>query len=45
MINKNVLENMNLESDKFQGFAWGVGIERIAMMKYGISDLRRFYKI
>jgi len=43
MVNPNVLENCGIDSTKFQGFAFGMGIERIAMLKYGIPDLRTFY--
>ncbi len=44
MVNPKVLENCNIDSTKFQGFAFGIGIERLAMLKYGISDLRTFYE-
>lgn len=43
MINPNVLENCGIDSTKYQGFAFGMGIERMAMLKYGIPDLRTFY--
>ena len=43
MVNPKVLENCGIDSTKYQGFAFGVGIERIAMLKYGIPDLRTFY--
>ncbi|NQV56000.1 MAG: phenylalanine--tRNA ligase subunit alpha [Rhodospirillales bacterium] len=43
MIHPNVLENCGIDSTKYQGFAFGVGIERLAMLKYGIPDLRTFY--
>jgi phenylalanyl-tRNA synthetase alpha chain len=43
MINPNVLKNCNIDSDKFQGFAFGIGIERLAMLKYGITDLRNLF--
>ncbi len=39
----NVLRNCNLDPDEYQGFAWGMGIDRIAMLKYGMSDLRAFF--
>lgn len=42
MVHKNVMRNMKV-SDEFRGFAMGMGIERIAMLKHGISDLRYFY--
>ncbi|OHC76090.1 MAG: phenylalanine--tRNA ligase subunit alpha [Rhodospirillales bacterium RIFCSPLOWO2_12_FULL_58_28] len=44
MVNPNVLENCNIDSTKYQGFAFGLGIERIAMLKYGIPDLRTFFE-
>jgi len=44
MINPKVLENCGIDSTEYQGFAFGVGIERIAMLKYGIPDLRTFYE-
>lgn len=43
MVNPRVLENCGIDSTKYQGFAFGMGIERIAMLKYGIPDLRTFY--
>ena len=43
MVNKKVLENVNIDSTKYQGFAFGIGIERLAMLKYNISDLRSFF--
>ncbi|MBL8709389.1 MAG: phenylalanine--tRNA ligase subunit alpha [Rhodospirillaceae bacterium] len=44
MVHPNVLENCGIDSTKYQGFAFGMGIERIAMLKYGIPDLRTFYE-
>ncbi len=44
MIHPNVLKNCGIDSEKFQGFAFGIGIERLAMLKYGISDLRLLYE-
>ncbi len=43
MVNPKVLENCGIDPKKFQGFAFGMGVERLAMLKYGISDLRTFY--
>ena len=43
MVHPNVLKNVNIDPDEYQGYAFGVGIERLAMLKYGISDLRTFY--
>lgn len=44
MIHPNVLENCQIDSKKFQGFAFGIGVERLAMLKYGITDLRMFFE-
>lgn len=44
MVDPNVLENCNIDSKKYTGFAFGMGIERIAMLKYGINDLRMFFQ-
>ncbi len=43
MVHPNVLRNCNLDPDVYQGFAWGIGIDRIAMLKYGMPDLRDFF--
>ncbi len=43
MVHPNVIRNAGLDPEKYQGFAFGMGIERIAMLKYGIDDLRSFY--
>jgi len=44
MVNPKVLENCGVDSTKYQGFAFGMGVERMAMLKYGIPDLRTFYE-
>ncbi len=44
VVNPKVLENCNIDSSKYSGFAFGLGIERIAMLKYGIKDIRDIYK-
>ena len=44
IINPVVLENCKIDSSKYTGLAFGLGIERIAMLKYGINDIREFYK-
>ncbi len=43
MVHPNVLENCGYDSNKYTGFAFGIGPERIAMLKYGINDIRHFY--
>ena len=44
LVNPVVLENCNIDSNKYSGLAFGLGIERIAMLKYGVTDIREFYK-
>ncbi|WP_244277853.1 phenylalanine--tRNA ligase subunit alpha, partial [Pseudovibrio sp. W74] len=43
MVHSNVLRNCGLDPDVYQGFAWGIGIDRLAMLKYGMNDLRAFF--
>ncbi len=43
MVHPNVLRAGGLDPDEYQGFAWGMGIDRIAMLKYGMPDLRAFF--
>jgi len=43
MVNPKVLEYCNLDPNKYQGFAFGLGIDRLAMLKYGMPDLRAFF--
>ncbi len=43
MVHPNVLKNCGLDPDVYQGFAWGMGIDRLAMLKYGMPDLRAFF--
>ncbi len=44
MVHPNVLKNCGLDPDVWQGFAWGMGIDRLAMLKYGMPDLRAFFE-
>ena len=44
IVNPAVLENCNIDSNKYRGLAFGLGIERIAMLKHGVTDIREFYK-
>ena len=44
IVNPKVLENCNIDSKTYSGLAFGLGVERIAMLKYGINDIREFYK-
>lgn len=43
MVHPNVLQHCGIDPAEWQGFAWGMGIDRIAMLKYGIPDLRAFF--
>ena len=43
MVHPNVLRNVNVNPSKYQGYAFGIGIDRLAMLKYGINDLRAFF--
>ena len=43
MVHPNVLKNVKVDPSKFQGYAFGMGIDRLAMLKYGINDLRAFF--
>ena len=44
IVNPIVLENCNIDSKRYSGLAFGLGVERIAMLKYGVNDIREFYK-
>ncbi len=44
MVHPNVLRACGIDPDVYQGFAWGMGIDRIAMLKYGMSDLRQLFE-
>ena len=44
MVHPNVLKNVKVDYKKFQGYAFGIGIDRLAMLKYGINDLRAFFE-
>ena len=44
MVHPNVLKNVNVNPNKFQGYAFGIGIDRLGMLKYGINDLRAFFE-
>ena len=43
MVHPNVLEMAGFDPEEYSGFAFGMGVERIAMLKYGVSDIRSFY--
>jgi phenylalanyl-tRNA synthetase alpha chain len=42
MVHPKVLENCGIDSERYTGFAFGLGIERVAMVRYGIGDMRMF---
>ena len=44
LVNPIVLENCDIDSNHYSGLAFGLGIERIAMLKHGVKDIREFYK-
>ena len=44
MVHPNVLTNVGMDAERYSGFAFGLGVERLAMLRYGISDLRLFYE-
>ena len=43
MVNRRVLENCGVDPDEYTGFAFGMGLERIAMLKYGVNNIKNFY--
>ncbi|BBP01691.1 phenylalanine--tRNA ligase subunit alpha [Sulfuriferula nivalis] len=43
MVHPNVLKHVNIDSEKYLGFAFGLGVERLAMLRYGVDDLRLFF--
>ena len=43
MVHPNVLSNCGIDPEAYQGFAWGMGVDRVAMLKYGLPDLRDFF--
>ena len=44
MVHPNVLENCGIDSERYTGFAFGMGVERFAMLRYGVKDLRSFFE-
>ncbi len=44
MVHPNVLGHVGIDSEKWQGFAFGLGVERLAMLRYGVNDLRLFFE-
>jgi phenylalanyl-tRNA synthetase alpha chain len=44
MIHPNVLNTAGIDSEQWQGYAFGMGIDRLAMLRYGVDDLRLFFE-
>jgi phenylalanyl-tRNA synthetase alpha chain len=44
MVHPNVMKNVNIDSEKYQGFAFGLGPDRLTMLRYGVNDLRLFFE-
>ncbi|MBP9181029.1 MAG: phenylalanine--tRNA ligase subunit alpha, partial [Bacteroidia bacterium] len=44
MVDPNVLENCNIDSKEFTGYAFGLGVERVAMLRYDVKDLRTYFE-
>ena len=44
MVHPNVLKNVNIDAEKYTGFAFGIGLDRFAMLRYGVTDLRLFFE-
>jgi len=44
MVHPNVLKNVKIDSEQFQGFAFGMGLDRLTMLRYGVNDLRLFFE-
>ena len=44
MVHPNVLESAGVDPEKYTGYAFGMGVERLAMLRYGVSDLRTFFE-
>ncbi len=44
MVHPEVFRHVDIDSDKYRGFAFGIGIERLSMLRYGVDDLRLFFE-
>ena len=44
MVHPNVLKNVGVDPEKYVGFAFGMGVERLTMLRYGVNDLRAFFE-
>jgi phenylalanyl-tRNA synthetase alpha chain len=43
-VHPQVLKNVNIDNEQFQGFAFGMGLDRLTMLRYGVKDLRLFFE-
>ena len=43
MVHPNVLNNVNIDAEHYTGYAFGIGLDRLAMLRYGIADLRTLF--
>ena len=44
MVHPNVLRNVGIDPEEFTGYAFGMGVDRLAMLRYGVDDLRLFFE-
>ena len=44
MVHPNVFSHVGIDTEKYTGFAFGIGVERLAMLRYGVNDLRLFFE-
>ena len=44
MVHPNVLKSSGVDPEEYMGFAFGLGVERLAMLRYGVNDLRMFFE-
>ena len=44
MVHPNVLQACGVDSEKYVGYAFGMGVERLAMLRYGVTDIRQFFE-
>jgi phenylalanyl-tRNA synthetase alpha chain len=44
MVHPNVFKHVDVDSEKYTGLAFGIGVERLAMLRYGVSDLRLYFE-
>jgi len=44
MVHPNVFRDVDIDTERFVGFAFGLGVERLAMLRYGVDDLRLFFE-